>query len=257
MAGNEKEATKFLVLRKGEISLKYLGVIKSIEVPVRFGEGKIGIASVKDVDRCLSTQNSRKKADIYINHRGVSIKQAGASFLYNRLQRAEIIKIFSHLKFDNPKAILSSLDIEVKNFHLGNLNRRNRPWQDFFRGEDFKALVRFHMLLGSPNLGFSSHPAEFILEAPRNGICDRNINIFTFEEYFEEYKDKFKIAIRRQWVGQSSNSEHKRALGLLKKAENIPWVFDKVAGVPRDGWRSDFPVAQRKTVYFLMLEKER
>ena len=125
MPGNEKEVAKFLVLRKGKIALKYLGVVNLIEVPVRSGKGSIEINDAKDVEHCLSTQDSRKKADIYINHRGISIKQCGASFLYNRLQRAEVIKIFTHLRFKNAEFILLSLDREVKSFHLGNLTGDN------------------------------------------------------------------------------------------------------------------------------------
>jgi hypothetical protein len=138
-----------------------------------------------------------------------------------------------------------------------SLEKRNRPWQDFFNENDFKALVKFLMVEGSPNIGFSSHAAEFILEAPAHSISESNINIFTFDEYFEEYKNSLKIAIRRQWIGQSSDSEHKRASGLIKKTENVPWIFNEAVGTPRDGWREGFPAKERKTVYFLMIEKER
>lgn len=43
----------------------------------------------------ISTTDSRKKADVYLNGIGVSIKQAGGSFAYNRLQRANIIAVYS------------------------------------------------------------------------------------------------------------------------------------------------------------------
>jgi len=257
MPGNEIEITKFLVLNKRKISLKYLGLVKSIGAPNPARIGCIEMDTVEDVDVCLSAEDSRKKADIYINDKGVSIKQTGSSFLYNRLQRANIIEIFTLLKFNNPEKILQRLDQEVKNFHEGNLERRNRPWQDFFNEDEFRALVRFLMIQGSPNVGFSSHPAEFILEAPAGNPSEANIHIFTFDEYFEEYKDKIKIAIRRQWVGQDSESEHGRAVGLAANRENAPWVFNEVVGTPRSGWMAGFPASERKTVYFLMLEKER
>ena len=112
------------------------------------------------------------------------------------------------------------------------------------------------MVQGSPNVGFSSHPAEFVLEAPASNPSQTNINVFTFYEYFEEYKDKIKIAIRRQWVGQDSRSEHGRAVGLAEKKENAPWVFNEAVGTPRSGWKRSIPASERKTVYFLMLEKE-
>ena len=117
------------------------------------------------------------------------------------------------------------------------------------------------MMKGSPNLGFSQYPAQYILEAPKKDIGIENINLYSFNEYFSLYKHKLSIAIRRQWVGQSS-SEHTRALGLSKKEDNYPWVFDEVVGEPNIGkttgkrWRDDFPANQRKTVYFLMIEKK-
>ena len=82
-----------------------------------------------------------------------------------------------------------------------------------------------------------------------------NIRVYTFEEYFEKYKEDLKVGIRRQWVGQSSDSEHGRALGLSQKLENAAWVFNDIVGTPRTGWRTNFPYDRRKTVYFLMIEK--
>jgi hypothetical protein len=255
MPGNEKEITKFLVLNKGRASLEKLGKIISVGAPGLAERSFNEISSDSDVDLYLATENSRKKADIYINGHGVSIKQSGSSFSYNRLQRANILKVFRLLGFNNPEALLHRLDEEVRNFHAGNLPRRNRPWRNFFDENDFKTLVKFLMVQGSPNVGFSSHQAEFILEAPAHGLTEANIEVSTFEEYFEKYKDKLLIAIRRQWIGQASNSEHNRAKGLARKPENTPWVFNDVVGIPRDGWRSGFPIADRKTVYFLMIEK--
>ena len=127
------------------------------------------------------------------------------------------------------------------------------------------------MLKGSPNLGISKHPAQYILEAPASDIDRDNLNLYSFDrergrgflaisnrgvdEYFNLYK-YLTIAIIRQWIGQSSNSEHNRALSLLKKKDNLPWVFNNVVGKPRTGWRNDFPKSERKTVYFLMIEKK-
>lgn len=257
MAGNEKEITRFLVLNKGKISLGQLGLVKSVGAPKLSEKGCTEINTVKDVEKCLSTEDSRKKADIYINDHGISLKQTGSSFLYNRLQRANILEVFTLLGFKNPELMLQRIDREVVDFHKGNLDKRNRPWQDFFNEVDFKALVKFLMIQGSPNVGFSSHPVEFILEAPARDISESNINVFTFDEYFQEYKDKIKIAVRRQWIGQDSKTEHGRALSLTKKEGNVPWVFNDVVGTPDSGWKKGFPVSEKKTVYFLMVEKER
>ncbi len=117
------------------------------------------------------------------------------------------------------------------------------------------------MTQGSPNLGFSKHPASYILEAPKANITQANIGVYTFDEYFEGFKQKIFFAIRRQWVGQSSDSEHKRALGLAKKEGNQKWVFNDIKGQPNISkktgarWREDFIESDRKTVYLIFVEK--
>jgi len=261
MAGNEQKIAEYLVLNKGNISLRHLGIIKSIGAPDSSRDGYVEMNSAKDVYRYLATEDSRKKADIYINGHGISVKQIGASFAYNRWQRANLVEIFELLKFKTSISILNRLDQEIRDFHEGNLERRNRPWSDFFTESEFKAIVKFLMIEGSPNVGFSTHPAKLVLEAPAANISAENINVYTFDEYFKEYLAKLKIAIRRQWIGQASNSEHNRAKSLAKKPGNAPWVFNDVSGLPnihKSGarWRKDVPAKDRKTVYFLMIEKE-
>ena len=256
MPGNEIEITKYLVTNKGKISLSHIGIITSIGVPIA-AEGEYReIEAEEDVIRYLSSEDSRKKADIYINNHGISIKQKGSSFAFNRLQRANILEIFRLLDFENSESVLGCLDAEVNNFHQGGLERRNRPWHNFFTENEFRTLVKYLMLEGSPNVGYSPHTAEFILEGPTVGISETNLDLYNFDEYFEKNKGKLMVAIRRQWVGQDSRSEHSRALGLIKKSGNLPWVFENVAGSPRSGWRPDYPPSERKTVYFLMIEKE-
>ena len=262
MPGNEKAIAKYLVLNKGKISLPHLGVIKSVGAPNPSITGYKEMNSASSVDVCLASEDSRKKADIYINGHGVSIKQSGPSELFNRLQRDNILDVFTKLNINNPEYILQLLDREVLSFHNGNLETRNRPWEDFFSEQDFKSLLCFLLTIGSPNVGDSMHPAEFILEAPVGDISAGNIGVFTFEEYFEKYKSDLKIAIRRVWYGQASNSEHSRARGLMNKDGNVPWVIDGVSGTPkihRSGqrWRKDILPGERKTIYFLMIEKER
>src|SRR5690606_15654802 len=132
---------------------------------------------------------------------------------------------------------------------------RNRPWQNIFTADDFKALLKFLMMLGSPNKGMSSHPAEIILEAPSVITSANQIYTYTIDDYFNTYANSLVISIRRQWIGQNSNSEHKRATGLAKKNGNLQWVYKDVVGEPNSGWMPGFPPANRRTVYFLMIEK--
>jgi hypothetical protein len=259
MPGNEIEVCKFLFSNIGNLNLEHIGQLREIGAPLPNNQAYLPVQTLDELLR-ISTEDARKKADVYLNGMGVSIKQLGGSFAYNRLQRANIIEVYSLLGFSNPESKLNQIDEEVSNFHKGLLTSRNRPWEDLFSEQDFKNLLIFLMMRGSPNFGMSNHPAALILEAPNTILSCNNIQVYSFDEYFDIYKRKFKIAIRRQWVGQDSNSEHSRALSLAKKIGNAPWVFNDIAGQPKLStrgrkWREDFPENEKKTVYFLMIEK--
>ena len=90
MAGNEISIAKYFLKNIGKIKLKHLGLIKKIGAPDS-GDGYTVVTTIKQL-ALISTESSGKKADIYINGVGVSLKQSGGSFPFNRLQRAESIK---------------------------------------------------------------------------------------------------------------------------------------------------------------------
>lgn len=259
MAGNEISIAKYFLKNIGKIKLKHLGLIKKIGAPDS-GDGYTVVTTIKQL-ALISTESSGKKADIYINGVGVSLKQSGGSFPFNRLQRAELLEVFKIVGFKNAEKKLSRIDKEVDDFHNGKIANRSRPWQSLFGEPDFKRLVRFLMTEGSPNLGYSSHPAELILEAPKVGINEKNIEVFTFDEYFEQFKQGLFFSIRRVWIGQSSKSEHGRAIGLAKKEGNKNWLYDNVSGSPRASkttgkiWRDDHEEKDRKTIYIIFVEK--
>ena len=251
MAGNEIEVVQYLLRNQKSVHLRHIGQINEVKAPSGFI-----LTKPEDSER-ISTQDSRKKADVYINGKGVSIKQMGGSFAFNRLQRAELEKTLQLLEISNLNNIIKNLDTEVKKFHEGLLDSRNRKWSDFYSEDQFFILLEFLMMKGSPNEGFSRNQASLILEASKKIKSPDDIEVYNFNEYFDKYKAIFKIAIRRQWVGQKSESEHKRALGLSRKLGNAPWIFGDVKGEPSTGWRKEFPLKDRKTVYFLMIEKEK
>lgn len=250
MPGNENNVVVFLFQNIYRASLPGLGLIRSVSIP--------GVGNIRDIKDCLklTPDNSAKKADILINDVGVSIKQKGGSFLYNRLQRAGLRNVFSLLHYINIEQKLIVIDKEVADFHNSQLDRRDRLWSTFFLESEFKDLLHYLMMVGSGTTGPSRFPAQFILEAPKSGISFNDLNFYTFDEYFEKYKSDIFVSIRRGWVGQKSESEHTRALGLIKKKENFPWVFSTVTGTPRSGWRESVPVTEWKTVYYLMIEKK-
>jgi len=250
MAGNEAIVVDYLIRLKNSISINHLGVINRIQNPGSNGQ-LIDITSTN----LLRTENSGKKADIFLNGKGVSIKQSGSTFLYNRLQRAEMLKIFKDLGFTNPNHTLSKIDDLVKKFQNGQFKSRDRHWSEGFDESDFTALLKYLMMEGSPNLGISNYPADYILTAPSRDITPNSISCDTFSEYFTKNKNNIYLSIRRQWVGQLSKSEHSRATGLANKQGNAPWVFNTITGSPRTGWRStaDFLIKDRRTVYMLFL----
>lgn len=260
MAGNEVAIANFLFKNIGKIKLKHFGIITEIGAPNK-KQGDYTIIKNENELALIATSDRGKKADIYINKFGVSLKQAGPSFPYNRLQRADMLNLFNFLELKKPQEMLDKIDKEVDDFHTELIFGRSRLWNKIFDEEDFKTLVRFLMITGSPR-GESKHKAEYILEAPGQITGAEDIDVYTFDEYFEKYKNNIFIGVRRQWIGQASKSEHSRAFGLAKKADNKKWVYDDIKGTPdkhRDTgliWKPDWDEANRKTVYMIFIEKK-
>lgn len=250
MPGNERLVVKYIIEHKNSLKLNHIGVINKIQNPSSDGR----LIDISTVDS-LRTEDSSKKADIYLNKKGVSIKQSGSSFLYNRLQRSEMLRVFQMLGFSNPASILKKMDDLINQFHNGHFESRDRHWSEAFDKDEFVQLLEYLMMKGSPNLGTSSHPAEFILTAPGANISASTIFVETFCEYFKKYSDVIYISLRRQWIGQLSNSEHQRALSLARKQGNAPWVYTNIVGSPRTGWRNntEFPISNRRTVYMTFI----
>jgi hypothetical protein len=255
MAGNEIEVCRFLLSNLGKVSLNHIGQIVEMAAPIAGSDRCLVLHSEANLDQ-ISTSDAKKKADIYLNAQGVSVKQKGGSFSFNRLQRKNLLALYKALKFSDPEAIIRKMDQEVDRFHQDLLPSRNQSWRSFFTEQEFKTLLEFLMLKGSPNLGLSYHPAQFILEAPKVITTGSDLTLYQLDEYFAQYQENLTIAIRRQWIGQQSESEHRRALSLCRSLDNLPWVFDDIVGEPKTGWRDSFPETERKTVYFLMIEKK-
>jgi hypothetical protein len=248
MPGNEISVIEYMLARKMHLYLNHIGVVETLYNPGPNGQ-RLEILDSSDV----IADSSQKKADIYINQYGVSIKQSGGSFAFNRILRSNFEELLSQLNIQGRSKIVARSDELIKLMHDGLLGSRARRWEELFLPDEFYLVLRHLMLIGSPGR-FSQHPASLILTAPPYIKADSEINVYTFDEYFEKEKDNLRVSIRRQWVGQTSGSEHKRALSIASDPRNAPWVFDTISGKPRS-WREDFPKDQRKTVYFLMIEK--
>jgi hypothetical protein len=268
MPGNEIETIKYILKYSNTLILQHIGSIKEIGAPSSIPKQYTLITSAKDIDKFVSSNNSMKKADAYINGRGISIKQKGSTFDFSRLQRSEIKGLCEKLGFKNPQDILDRFDDAVIRYHNGLSKKRDISWKDIFIDEEeFKRLLRYLMMEGSPNHGMSPHPAEFILESgvDKNNLVnsklmiennDGLLNLYTFDEYYDRYKNNITFGVRRCWVGQRSKSEHNRAKSIMKKEPNKKWVFFDISGEPEDDkWNEDIPVSDRRTVFFITITK--
>jgi hypothetical protein len=252
MAGNERSVVRYLVQSKDNLDcvLKHLGQVKLIQAPSKSGLITVDKNSIESV----VTESSSKKADIYINSYGVSIKQKNASVLYNRIQRKNILDLLNKLQIKNPNQYLNKIDKAVDDFHHG-LTKRDRDWDCFFDEDDFKRILEYLMMRGSLNLKDSKDPASYILEAPKILNSFQDIKVYTFNEYFEKCKKQITFGIRRSWIGQGSQSEHKRALSLSKNQKNNVWVYNSISGNPHSGWNTAISPEFRRTVYYISLMK--
>ena len=245
MPGNEEDVVKFLLEKKSAITLDHLEKIVSIETPIANGEMK-KLNTTDEIKEYLDSNDSNKKADIYINSIGVSIKQTGGSKAFNKFQRKSALYILNLLSVDKPEKRLLKLDKAVKAFHKGEIKREVR-WQEIFSEKDFSILLEHLMMKGSQTK-LSTHPAELILTSPKDPSID-SLHSYNFSEYFEKKKNLITITIRRIWTNQSSKSESGRAKALAKNPDNLPWIFSDIVGTPRGGFNES--EEDKRTVYYL------
>ncbi len=262
MRGNEKETIKFILENKKHINLKYIGKIKTIQIPHQ--DKKIEVTN-DNLDDFYS-DDAYKKADIYLNDKGISLKQEGGNFAFNRLQRQYLLNLFEKiLKIKDARKIISKIDSKIKIFHNQKDNEgdnRNFSPLDVMTKEQFNAVLKYLMLEGSQKKK-SKFTAEYILVSKNKIYSSKDLKIFNFEEYLNENSLVHNFARRRSWYGQSSDTEHRRAKGLLKTKENEQWCFSDVSGLPdlhektNKRWRDEIPEAERKTCYYLMIETKK
>lgn len=249
MPGNEDSVIELLLQHRLTGVLPILGRINSIGAPGPHGE----ITPLASVTQ-NNSNDAAKKADVYINDHGVSIKQRGGSFAFNRMQRKDLTNFFNSLGLSNPSSTLEKLDKLVSDFHHGILAARTQPPTKAFSASEFYKVLEYLMLKGSPSK-LSTHPATFILSAPATPRQLSDLEVQTFEQYFEVYGRKIYLSIRRSWVGQRSRHEGGRARSIYKYPANAPWVFDNVSGTPATGWDHEVAPQDRKTCYYIMLEQ--
>jgi hypothetical protein len=259
MPGNEKEVLKFIINNRSKLILPLIGLVRKIEIPRE--DELVEIINIKHLDTFYS-DDANKKADIFINGKGISIKQSGGAPLYNKAQREFLIKFFNF--FFNVKTsnmLLNNLDMKVKEFHKAII-KRDINFLDIMNDSQFKVILRYLMLEGSAQLIDSKFKAEFILIANKVPKLKEDIEVYEFDEYYKKFQSNIVLALRRVWIGQRSDSEHNRAKAMFAKKENRPWCFDNVSGLPdihkkhKIRWREEISPKERKTIYYININQQ-
>jgi len=82
MPGNELKISEYLLGNIDKITLPLIGRLIEIGAP---NQGRCGYTPINNLEdiKLLSSEDSHKKADIYINGKGMSIKQSGSSFQFD------------------------------------------------------------------------------------------------------------------------------------------------------------------------------
>ncbi len=259
MPGNEKKVIEFIVKNRSKLDLPIIGTIKKIEIPR--DNDLVEITNINQLYNFYS-DDAHKKADVFLNERGVSIKQSGGAPLYNKAQREFLIKFFNHF-FDakTSNEIMIKLDNKVIDVHK-NLINRDINFLDIMKDSQFKKILKYLMLEGSAQLIKSKFTAELILMANDNPLSKEDLKLYSFNNYYNEFKNSLVLAMRRIWIGQRSDSEHSRAQSMFIKKDNKPWCFDDVVGQPRihsklrTKWRDDILTEDRKTIYYVNINQK-
>lgn len=115
MPGNEKEVIEFIVKNRSQLNLPIIGAINKIEIP---RENRLEeITNIEQLYNFYS-DDAHKKADVFINDKGISIKQSGGAPLYNKAQREFLIEFFL-----TPYIYLKLHKLDHAQNHRHNLNK--------------------------------------------------------------------------------------------------------------------------------------
>ena len=258
MPGNENEVIKFLFNNRENLDLSHIGKIDKIEIPKK--DKLIEINYVEEIEK-NSSSDSSKKADVFLNSHGISIKENGSK-LYNKFYRRDLnfINKFINDK-KTTKIVIKKIENKLKQIHTKSL-KRDVMWSDLIEKKYFKPMLKYLMMDGKP-FKKNKFPADYILESSKNITTASDLSLYSFEEYFKKNYNYITFAFRRVWYGMTS-SEHKRAKNICFHHEDSSnWCFKSIVSAPRkrkDGksiWRDEIKKKDRRTAYYLDISQKK
>ena len=124
------------------MNLSHIGKIDKIEIPKK--DKLIQINRVEEIEK-NSSSDSSKKADVYLNSQGISIKENGSK-LYNKLYRKDLnfINKFINDK-KTTKTVIQKIDNKLKQIHTKSL-KRDVMWSDLIEEKYFKPILKYLMI---------------------------------------------------------------------------------------------------------------
>ena len=259
MPGNENEVIKFIFNNRENLDLSHIGKIDKIEIPKK--DKLIQINRVEEIEK-NSSSDSSKKADVFLNSHGISIKENGSK-LYNKLYRRDLnfINKFINDK-KTTKIVIQKIDNKLKQIHTKSL-KRDVMWSDLIEKKYFKPMLKYLMMDGKP-FKKNKFPADYILESSKNITTVSDLRLYSFEEYFKKNYNYITFAFRRVWYGMTSGTEHNRAKNIcFHHEDSSDWCFKSIVSAPRkrkDGksiWRDEIKEKDRRTAYYLDISQKK
>lgn len=197
-------------------SLKYLGVINRIEIPVggknvllfqrdADGSGKDYIRT-RNIDEIIKVADQASKSDIIINGKGVSIKSfVGSSpSIASRISRSNFEKLIDKINITDKNMFMSSIDEHYKMCAERRLpctlKASDEPYNRI-NSDDWEKLINYLAFQGTATRD-SRNPADYVLEISGK---HHSFKVYTRQEFAKTMIDRVRLWIVVTEKGWSLN----------------------------------------------------
>ena len=192
-------------------SLKYLGVINRIEIPVGgknvllFDRDKNYIRT-RSIDDIIKVADQSSKSDIIINGKGVSIKSfVGSSpSIASRINRSNFEKLIEKINISDKTSFMSSIDEHYKMCAEKEipctLKASDEPYSKI-NSSDWEKLINYLAFQGTATKD-SRNPADYVLEISGK---HHSFKVYTRQEFAQTMIDRVRLWIVVTEKGWSLN----------------------------------------------------